>query len=225
MSTADKSMIRQCLFNSTLREIREIEDIDYSFIEASPSFKERIKSSIEATPRKRKFYPKKLIVALVAVISMCFLIMFAVSAQVRTKVVDFFVEIYESFTMLFVKETSTEDNPATIESIYEPSYLSKNNYEKSSESIKRLSVSTAWKKENSTIKFFQYVIDDIYILSDTEAASFETRIVGEQEVLYKVKNGIYNIKWLACGYSFSLYCSEELGWDEIEKIILSLEPT
>ena len=223
MSTADKSMIGQCLFNSTLREIRELEDIDYSFIEASPSFKERINSTLNSTPRKRKLCPKKLIVALVAVISMCFLIMFAVSAQVRTKVVDFFVEIYESFTMLFVKEASTDDNPATIESIYEPSYLSKNNYKKSSESIKRLSVSTVWKKEDSTIKFFQYVIDDNYIRSDTEAASFETRIVGEQEVLYNVKNGTYIINWLAYGYSFSLICSEELGWDEIEKIILSLE--
>ena len=169
MSTADKSMIRQCLFNSTLREIREIEDIDYSFIEASPDFKERIKSSIEATPRKRKLYPKKLIVALVAVISLCFLFVFAVSAQVRTKVVDFFVEVYESFTLLLVKDNGTEDNPDTIESIYEPSYLTENNYEKSKESVNRLYMSATWKKEGSTIEFSQSIIDDNYILSDTEA--------------------------------------------------------
>lgn len=225
MSTADKSVIGQCLFNSTLREIREIEDIDYSFIEASPSFKERIKSSIEATPRKRKLHPKKLIVALVAVISMCFLIMFAVSAQVRTKVVDFFVEIYESFTMLFVKEASTDDNPATIESIYEPSYMRENNYEKSKENVNMLYMSATWKKEGSTIEFSQSIIYENSIKFDTEAASFKTEIIGEQEVLYNVKNGTYNIKWLAYGYSFSLICSEELEWDEIEKIILSLEPT
>ena len=225
MSTADKSMIGQCLFNSTLREIREIEDIDYSFIEASPSFKEKIKSSIEDTPRKRKLCPRKLIVVLVAVISMCFLIMFAVSAQVRTKVVDFFIEIYESFTMLFVKDNSTEDNPDTIESIYEPSYLSKNNYEKSKENVNMLYMTAAWKKEGSTIEFSQSIIYENYILSDTEDASFKTEIIGEQEVLYNVKNGTYTIKWLAYGYSFSIRCNEALGWDEIEKIILSLEPT
>ena len=224
MSTADKSMIGQCLFNSTLKEIRELESIDYSFIEASPSFKERIKSSIEATPRKRKFYPKKLIVALVAIISMCFLIMFAVSAQVRTKVVNFFVEIYESFTMLFVKEASTDDNPATIESIYEPSYMRENNYEKSKENINRLTAAIIWTKGDFTIEFSQSIIYENSIKFDTEAASFKTEIIGEQEVLYNVKNGTYIIKWLAYGYSFSLHCSEKLGWEEVEKIILSLEP-
>ena len=223
MSTADKSMIRQCLFNSTLREIREIEDIDYSFIEASPDFKERIKSSIEATPRKRKLYPKKLIVALVAVISLCFLFVFAVSAQVRTKVVDFFVEVYESFTLLLVKDNGTEDNPDTIESIYEPSYLTENNYEKSKESVNRLYMSATWKKEGSTIEFSQSIIDDNYILSDTEASSYGTKFIGEQEVLYKVKNGIYTIKWLAYGYSFTICCNEALGWDEVEKIVLSVK--
>ena len=183
MSTADKSMIRQCLFNSTLREIREIEDIDYSFIEASPDFKERIKSTIEATPRKRKLYPKKLIVALVAVISLCFLFVFAVSAQVRTKVVDFFVEVYESFTLLLVKDNGTEDNPDTIESTYEPSYMRENNYEKSKESVNRLYMSATWKKEGSTIEFSQSIIDDNYILSDTEASSYGTKFIGEHDVL------------------------------------------
>ena len=224
MSTADKSMIKQCLFKSTLREIREIEDIDYSFIEASPDFKERIKSSIEATPRKRKLYPKKLIVALVAVISLCFLFVFAVSAQVRTKVVDFFVEVYESFALILVKDNGTEDNPDTIESIYEPSYMRENNYEKSKENINKLTAAIVWKKEGSTIEFSQSIIDDNHIKFDTETASFKAEIVGEQEVFYKVKNGIYTIKWLAYGYSFTICCNEALGWDEVEKMVSSLAP-
>lgn len=225
MSTADKSMIRQCLFNSTLREIREIEDIDYSFIEASPSFKERIKSSIEATPRKRKFYPKKLIVALVAVISMCFLIMFAVSAQVRTKVVDFFVEIYESFTMLFVKEASTDDNPVKIETEYEPCYMRENGYELFSKSSGKISVLAVWKKHDLSLRFSQNIVKNSDYVFDTEDTLYEIKYIGDQKVYYKIKHDVITVKWLEYGYSFSLNCNESLGWDEIEKIILSLEPT
>lgn len=224
MSTADKSMIKQCLFNSTLREIKELESIDYSFIEVSPDLRERINSTLNPTPRKRKLYPRKLIIALVAIISMCFLIMLAVSAQIRNTIVDFFVEVYESFTLLLVKDNGTEDNPDTIESIYEPSYLTENNYEKSKENINKLTAAIIWTKGDFTIEFSQSIIDDNHIKFDTEAASFKTEIIGEQEVLYKVKNGIYTIKWLAYGYSFSIRCNEALGWDEVEKIVLSIKP-
>lgn len=225
MSTIDKSIVKQCLFSSTLKEINGIESIDYSFIKASEELKEKIKVSLEAPQRKRKFYPKKLIIALVAIISMCFLITFAASAKFRSSVVSFFAEVYENCTILFIKDTNENNYPTKIETKYEPSYISVNNYEKADEAVGKHYVAIVWKKEGSTIDFSQTIVTvGANITLDTENAECGTRFIGEQEVFYTIKNGKCSVSWFAHDYSFSLSCNESLGWEEVEKMVSSLAP-
>ena len=223
MSTADKSMIRQCLFNSTLREIREIEDIDYSFIEASPDFKERIKSSIEATPRKRKLYPKKLTFILVATLIMCFLITFSVSAKVRTAVFDFFVNVYQGFASFSIDKNEKESAPKTIEAIYFPYYVTDNGFEKTYEYSGKSQFDCVWKNKNTEIRFKQSTIHNSDSTINIEDIEHSFKYVGEQKVFYTTGNGVITALWFTDEYMFSVSCNEALGWEEVEKIVLSVK--
>lgn len=225
MSTISREMLKRCLFESTLDEIRKIESIDYSFVKASEQLTNKIKNNFEvAKQNKKKYYPKKIALILVATLTICFLIMFTVSAQIRTAVIDFFVEVYETFATLFIQNDDINENPTTIEKEYESTYFKENGFtqkEKTSSSIK---IFSTWSKDASNIYFYQYIINGNDITSDIEYTSYEVTFVDNQKVYYTVKNDTYIVIWLAYGYSFNLRCSESLGWEEIQKIITSLEP-
>ena len=225
MSTISREMLKRCLFESTLDEIRKIEEIDYSSIIASEQLKNRIKNDFElAKQNKKKSYPKKIALILVATLTICFLIMFSISAQIRIAVMDFFVEVYETFASLFIQNEDANENPKSIEIEYKPLYFTENNYkqiEKINSSYRTL---TVWTNNTYNIYFYQYVIDENDIKSDVEEISYEITFIDEQKIYYTIKNNTYTVKWLANEYSFNLCCDESLGWEEIEKIITSLEP-
>jgi len=225
MSTISKEMLKRCLFESTLDEIRKIEALDYSFVTASEQLKNRIKSDFEtAKQHKKKYYPKKIALILVAALTACFLIMFSISAQIRTAVVDFFIEVYETFASFFIENDANNENPKTIETRYQPSYFHENDYTQINEFASLVKNISIWSKSSTTLEFTQYVIETNSVFLDTEDISYEVRYIGEQKIYYKIKNNIYTVKWLAYGYSFNLRCDESLDWEEIEKIITSLKP-
>lgn len=225
MSTISREMLKRCLFESTLDEIRKIEAIDYSFVKASEQLKNKIKNDFEtAKQNKKKYYPKKIALILVAALTICFLIMFTVSAQIRTAVIDFFVEVYESFASFFIQNEDGIKNPTTIETEYNARYLTESGFTQAKKANTSIKIFSTWSKNNSNIYFYQYIIDENDIRSDIEETTYEITYVGEQKVYYTVKNDTYIVIWLAYGYSFNLRCSESLGWEEIQKIITSLEP-
>ena len=185
MSTISKEMLKKCLFESTLDEIRKIEAIDYSFVKASEQLKNKIKNDFEtAKQNKKKYYPKKIALILVAALTLCFLIMFTVSAQIRTAVIDFFVEVYETFALFFIENEDTNENPKTIEIEYKPLYFTENDFkqiEKISSSFRTL---TIWTNNTYNIYFYQYVIDENDIRSDVEEISYEITFINEQKIYY-----------------------------------------
>ena len=225
MSTISKEVLKRCLFESTLDEIRKIEAIDYSFVKASEQLKNKIKNNFEeAKQNKKKYYPKKIALILVAALTICFLIMFTISAQIRTAVIDFFVEVYETFASLFIQNDNDILTPATIEMEYTSKYFEENGYKNTEHIQTKFNNVYVWSKNIDNIYFSQYIIDENDIRYDIEETSYEVTFVEEQKVFYMIKNDEYFVKWLANGYSFNLRCSESLGWKEIEKIITSLEP-
>lgn len=225
MSTISREMLKRCLFESTLDEIRKIESVDYSSVKASEQLKNKIKNDFEASKQnKKKFYPKKIALILVAALTICFLIMFTVSAQLRTAVIDFFVEVYETFTTIFIQEDKKIEYSSTIETQYNSKYFVENEYKEVEKSNTTLHVITVWSKDDITVKFSQYIIDENDITSDIEDTSYSVIYVNDIQVYHKVKNNIHSIKWIDNGYSFYINCDESLSWEEIEKIITSLEP-
>ena len=225
MSTISREILKRCLFESTLDEIRKIEDLDYSFVTASEQLKNKIKNDFEtAKQNKKKYYPKKIALILVATLTICFLIMFSVSAQIRTAVVDFFIEVYETFASFFIENDEKIDNPKTIETRYQPSYFHENDYTQINEFASLVKNISIWSKNSTTLEFTQYVIETNSVFLDTEDTSYEVKYIGEQKVYYKAKNKTHTVKWLAYGYSFNMNCNDSLSWEEIEKIITSLKP-
>lgn len=225
MSTLDKAMLKKCLLESTLKEIREIEAIDYSNIKADESFRNKILNVINVKKAEdRKSRSKRITVSLIAAIIICFSIMLSVSARIRTTVVNFFVEIYDSFATFFIENEEDAENPTTIETIYEPKYFEENGYEQLERTEANFKVFTVWSKDGVTIDLSQYTIDANKITLDAENTSCETTYIGERKIYYTVKNDTYFIKWLEYGYSFNLSCDTSLDRSEVEKIISSLEP-
>ena len=244
MSTVSKAMLKECLMESILSEIREIEALDYSHIVASYSFKEQIKNTIANTNIKKKHTPKKLILIFIAAILVSLSVMFAVSAEMRQKTIDFFVQVYDTFAefIIVVEEepsvdssgsstsSSTADSekpevtyPTKIETVYKLSYIDKNNYfelDKIESDLQRLIV---WTNGEAIIDLTQCIVDSTASL-DTENASHQIAYIASRKVYYTAKNGIYTVSWLEHGYVFTMTCDEFLGWEEVEKIVSSLEP-
>ncbi|MBQ7352395.1 MAG: hypothetical protein IJW54_00140 [Clostridia bacterium] len=225
MSLLDTRILKQCLFDSTLKEIQEIEALDYSFVVSDESFKERIKESINTNSPASKSRPKRVLVALVAAVIICFSIMFSVSGQIRNAIINFFVEVYDTFYSLLIQNEESVYTPSTIETIYKPSYLSSNGYIEIYTTSTELNQFTIWSKDNVIVDLSQHTIDENDITLDSENVSYQTAYVGSYTVYYSLKNNIYYLKWISHGYSFSLSCDDTLSWNEMEQIILSLEPT
>ncbi len=225
MSTLDKTILKKCLLESTLNEIREIEAIDYSHIKADESFKDKILNTINGAERESaKARSKRITISLIAAIIICFSIMLSVSAKIRTAVVDFFVEIYDSFAVFFIENEECEDASSVIDTVYEPAYFSENGYEQLNKTQNDFRIFTVWSKDGIIVDLSQHIIDKNDIILDAEDMSYEVTYIGDKVVYYTIKNDIYFVKWLEYGYSFNLSCDASLGWEEIEKIISSLQP-
>ena len=112
----------------------------------------------------------------------------------------------------------------TTKTIYEPSYLCNNDFEKIKQENGKVSFFTVWSKNNFTVYFSQCVADNSGIILDTENISYNIAYIDKQKIYYTIKNNTYFIKWISYGYSFDLRCDTSLDWEEIEKIITSLEP-
>lgn len=228
MSTVSKAMLKDCLIDSTLAEIYEIEALDYSYIQVSGDFKEKVKEIINAKEeQKRKVYPKKIAIILIASVLLSLSIMLTVSANIRHAVSDFFVKIYETFSEFFVNTEGNDDTPVeypkAIEQVYQPKYITDNGFVEIDNMQDSLGVFTVWLNETSIIDLSQRLVTNDSVL-DVEDVMYQTTNIDDKEVFYFMKNGIYTVAWIEYGYLFTMTCDESLGWDEVEKIVTSLEP-
>ena len=228
MSTINNAMLKRCLIESTYKEIAEIEALDYSYVRVSNSFKEKVKEiiSVKEEP-KRKAYPKKIAIILIASVLLSLSIMFSVSANIRNAVSDFFVKVYETFSEIFVNAEYNEEAPVeypkTIEQVYQPKYITNNSFVEIDKMQDSLGVFTVWSNESAIIDLSQALVTNKPTL-DAEDVEYQTTYIGEKEIFYFLKNNIYTVVWIDYGYLFTMTCDECLGWAEIEKIIVSLEP-
>ena len=58
---------------------------------------------------------------------------------------------------------------------------------------------------------------------DNEDSNYSKLQIDEKTVYYILKNGQYYLMWIDNNYLFIINCSEEIGLNEIEKIIRSME--
>ncbi len=183
-----------------------------------------MKTINNAERESAKARSKRITISLIAAVIICFSIMLSVSAKIRTAVVNFFVEIYDSFAVFFIDDEECEEPSSVIDTVYEPTYFSENGYEQVSMVKNDFKIFTIWSNADITVDLSQYAIDENYIILDTEDMYYETAHIGDRAIYYTIKNDTYFVKWLEYGYSFNIRCDASLGWEEIEKIISSLQP-
>ena len=231
MSTVNNALLKDCFIKSTLLEIAEIEALDYNSIVPTEGFKEKIKNILHTPPRKRTS-TRRIAVILVAAVLVSLSVMFTVSAKMRNAVVnfvrDFFVEEHEDHSVFYVN-TSTGSNatvsyPEKIETIYIPTYVEQNGYTEIYYDLAIYSVATSWEKDGFFIDLMQSVVNEDGFTVDTENANYEIKMLDGMELHTTTKYGIYTVLWVEHGYIFSMSCDEALGWNEVEKIILSIAP-
>lgn len=216
MSTITTAQIKNYLLESTLEEIREIEKMDYSHIKATDTFKERIKSTILGKNKKRTRYtPKKVLLIFVAAILVSLSIMFAVSAEIRQAVADFFIDMHETFTNLFIIKENELDNslledeppepkyPSRIEVEYKPSYIEENGYTQIDRiDNNQIIIFSVWTNGTIIIDMEQSIINSNKIHINTEDTTLETVYIGEQKVYFVHRDGLYCIEQPICSQDF-----------------------
>ena len=212
-------LFKKALFESTMKEIRAIEEANYPVIEMSREYDNEIYSAIKKSNFYVKRYPKRVAIVLAAVL-VCLTMMMSISA-IRIRVIDFVVNIYEKYICLSIEEPF-ENYPKRIEKVYKPSYVP-NSYVENIFDKQPLTVKIEWKCQHNTIKLYQHIMTDEYIRFDNENSGYSTTQLENLKIYYLVRDEMYTVRWLYDGYSFTLFCPESLGWDEIEKIILSVD--
>lgn len=212
-------IFKKALLDSTLKEIKAIEEAGYPIIETDLEYDRKIYNEIGKS--KAKINRRNIRISILAAILITLTLIMSISA-IRTRVVDFVVSIYEKFICLSIDDDEF-DYPTTIETIYVPKYLPES-FRNTVKSHDTYTAKNVWNcTRNTQIRLYQQVISNKKANFDNEYVDYTVKFVNDIKIYYTLKNQKYTIVWLSYGYSFMLSCPEELGWNEIEKIILSIE--
>ena len=212
-------LFKKALLESTMKEIRTIEKANYPSIQMPKKYDYEIYGAINNSNIRVKRYPKRAAIILAAIL-ICLTMMMSISA-IRVRIIDFVVNIYEKFICLSVEEPS-ENYPKKIEKVYKPIYVPQG-YLETNKYHQDLTVKFSFKNTDNQILFYQNIIDKNKLKFDNENSGYSATQLEEFKIYYLVKDEMCTVRWLSNGYSFTLFCPESLGWDEIEKIILSVE--
>lgn len=192
---------------------------DYEF---SPRFERNMERLIRA--ERRPLYPLvKTPARKVAVVLAALLLVFTLSmsiSAVRTSVIDFFINVYETFSEFrFSEKTGT----SSIQTVYEPAYLPEN-YTLCKRAHLPSTYQMAWKSKNDTITLRQYIANTSLVINTEEADYIETELFGQTVYTAKAADtGL--LLWETDDYAFLLSYPSDLPWEEIELIFSSLAPS
>ena len=221
MTNSQIEVLKIALLNVEREELKLLDSLPDENYEFSDEHKTRMKRIVDKYDRSNKTMPKKLSIILVAAILAITLIM-SISA-IRIPVINFFVEIYESFISIFVDSDGANDATKTQE-IYTPKYIPEH-YQQSQNFSDDYNIQTTWKNtaDNSEIIINQCKLSTSQSYIDFENSDYIEYVISEQKFYYVVKNGNITFLWHCEQYLFTLSCPETLGLEEIEKIICSME--
>lgn len=222
MTKTEIDILKNALFITGREEVKAYKALPDEKI----VFSEAFEKSIQKLSKKRKSLawqatktvPRRIAVVFIAAI-ITFCLMMSISA-IRTPVVNFFVNVYESLSDLFFK--AEEPIAANIEDFYSPSYLP-DGYSEFANTQSKIRIVTVWKSETGRIILTQDVLNENHKFIDTEDSNYSELQIDEKTVYYILKNGQYSLVWIDNNYLFEIDCPEEIGLNEIEKIIRSME--
>ena len=160
-------------------------------------------------------FGKRVAVITITIFASLLITVFSVEA-LRTPVVNFFVNIYETFTIITFDNTANnfESNgityeedvlPTTIEEYLEPAYIP-GGYS-FSENIDLEGINHIyWLDENQNeIGFEQFIIENTTLGLDTEGVELEDITINGNKGWFYSNKGVNNVIWIEKGYGFQIY--------------------
>lgn len=215
MTRKDILLIKKALFEVEMNEVKYMDSFPQIDLPHSQQYIDNMSNltSPQVLVNKSRLFPKKkLLICVIAVI-----LLFATACACREPILDFFEEIYESFTKLSTKEDSDEK----VGVIYMPNYLPAG-YEQVAQNENQLAFSVTWSNGENKIIYSQSPLNNENALLDTETNDYIAIFIDEQPVYYILKNNTYFFIWENDHYSFKLKCTDSLPKTEIELIISSI---
>lgn len=178
------------------------------------SFKKKVKV------RRRVSLKKKILYALIAALIAVSLTM-SVSA-IREPIINFFVEIYDSFISIFVDAPAPASIP--IAEKYELGYLPEG-FELVEEKEWNASCDKTYSDGNRRIKFVQVLLSSEMlsdIALDNNDSNVEYMQINGSKVIYMQKNNSTNTAWIMDEYIFKISFNFTITQDDCVKIIESV---
>ena len=166
---------------------------------------------------KKRLAPRQLIAILIAA---ALLVALSITAYAyREQIGNLIESIFDDHINL----TPEGQSPTPNASHFYPEYLPAG-YEVSYESKTALYDKLIWNRESKEIILEVYKTTNVSINLDRENSTYTVIDLDDVTVHYIVNNKTYYLNWLESNMLFELTCPEELGLEEIEKIIRSIEP-
>ena len=190
MTKAEINILKEALFIAGCEEFEAYKALP----DEKAIFSEVFEKNIQKLAKKRKSLawqatktvPRRIAVVFIAAI-ITFCLMMSISA-IRIPVVNFFVNVYESFVGLSfdVEEQTT----TTIEDFYSPNYIP-DGYSEFSHTQSKIYAETAWKSETGRIVFMQDILNQNHKLIDNEDVNYsKLQVDKKNSLLYIEKRSI-----------------------------------
>ena len=211
MTEKQIDLIKKALFNIEMREVRYLDsfpDVDFVHTEKYIQNINKLLSGKAPKP-STAFFRKPLLAVIIAIV-----LLFATACTFKKTIVNFFEEIYETFTNL----KTNEDYDKTITTVYTLSYLP-DGYELKNETINKTFVSTLWSDGENKILLYQKPLNNGCFTIDTENNDHGYIYTEDLSVFYVRNNNTYLFTWENDYFAFQLKCNDSISLDEAKKII------
>jgi len=142
---------------------------------------------------------------------------------IRTPILNFVIEIYETFTHLFFDETLQVAPPESIEQTQAPTYMI-NGYNKSEEYSDLLTYKLRFiNNTEDEIVYQQSTLANYNAIIDTETTPSEQVSTEFGEALYFKSHNKHTLIWNNGFYAFKLTCPISVTFEELIKLANSVE--
>lgn len=211
------NILKKALFESTLQEIKEINNDDFSELCPSESFKRKIYDSYVKPKRSIK---KSLIIAIAVAIITAVITISAVSA-IRKPIFGFIVEMFEAHTVFSFSEETDKSTPRYIETVYSPlPSMLERGYLLEHHAVAPASVFYTFEVEATGVDIN---LSQLTLTATThvyyENVEFTEKYVDKQKVYFLDGDDAKIAVWYCHDYLFNLNCHSSISWDEIERIV------
>ena len=120
------------------------------------------------------------------------------------------------------KMTLPDEYSKQIEDAKTPIYIPEG-YTQVRSTINGNIVFVEWSFGDKKISYMQHITNNSSTIYDTEDNPYKVAYIGEQAVYYITKYNDYNLIWEDGEYQYSMLIPSNLGWEEVEKIVLSIK--